>query len=332
MKEPRVSVVVPNYNHAKYLPQRIESVLRQSYQEFELILLDDASTDESRAVLSQYASDPRVRLEFNEANSGSPFKQWNKGVRLARGKYVWIAESDDYADERLLGTLVAGLERNEKISYAYCRSWKVTSDEHVDGLGDWYLEEIDSKRWKSDFCMDGREFCRKYVAQSPVVCNAGAAVFRKAAYEAAGGADETLRLCGDWKLWAALALEGDVAFVNQSLNYFRHHATTIRVMSMRDAVDVREKLQVMRWIVEQSGVADGDLRNVRREASKLWAPAILSLRFPFDLKREILKSAKEIDPHPLRRIARPALLTLRLKFARHRRGLRSMSAEAHEPG
>ena len=95
---PTVSVIVPNYNHARYLRQRIESVLGQTYQDFEVILLDDCSTDESRSVLGEYAKDPRVRIEFNEKNSGSTFKQWNKGVRLARGEYIWIAESDDYAD------------------------------------------------------------------------------------------------------------------------------------------------------------------------------------------------------------------------------------------
>src|ERR1700756_5018477 len=99
---PTVSVIVPNYNHARFLPKRIDSILRQSFQDFELILLDDCSTDDSRSILSQHASDPRVRIEFNQVNSGSPFKQWNRGVGLARGQYIWIAESDDYADERFL--------------------------------------------------------------------------------------------------------------------------------------------------------------------------------------------------------------------------------------
>src|SRR5215467_1498105 len=103
---PKVSIVVPNYNHARFLPQRLNSILGQTFQDFELILLDDSSTDDSRSILSQYTADPRVRIEFNELNSKSPFKQWNKGVRLARGEYVWIAESDDYADERLLERLV----------------------------------------------------------------------------------------------------------------------------------------------------------------------------------------------------------------------------------
>jgi cellulose synthase/poly-beta-1,6-N-acetylglucosamine synthase-like glycosyltransferase len=81
LKMPTVSVIVPNYNHARFLARRIDSILKQSFQDFELILLDDCSTDDSRSILSLYARDPRVRIEFNEANSGGTFKQWNKGVR-----------------------------------------------------------------------------------------------------------------------------------------------------------------------------------------------------------------------------------------------------------
>src|SRR5579862_3200293 len=124
---PKVSVIVPNYNHAKYLRRRVESILEQTFQDFELILLDDCSTDESRSILSSYAGDPRVKIEFNTANSGSTFKQWNRGARLANGKYLWIAESDDYADKRLLERLTEVLEADPKITFAYCRSWRVSS-------------------------------------------------------------------------------------------------------------------------------------------------------------------------------------------------------------
>src|SRR6266576_4746622 len=95
---PNVSVVVPNYNHARFLRQRIDSVLGQTYQDFEVILLDDCSTDQSRSIIGEYQNDPRVRVELNKRNSGSTFKQWNKGVWLVRGEYVWIVESDDDAD------------------------------------------------------------------------------------------------------------------------------------------------------------------------------------------------------------------------------------------
>ncbi|UCD50998.1 MAG: glycosyltransferase family 2 protein [Phycisphaerales bacterium] len=94
---PVVSIIIPNYNHARFLVERVDSVLRQTYRDFDVIVLDDASTDESRDVLKSFAGRPEVALRFNTENSDSTFKQWNKGVELARGKCVWIAESDDFA-------------------------------------------------------------------------------------------------------------------------------------------------------------------------------------------------------------------------------------------
>ena len=74
MPSPLVSVIVPNYNYARYLEERIESILAQSFQDFELILLDDCSTDESRSILERYATHPKVSHYVpNEHNSGSPF-------------------------------------------------------------------------------------------------------------------------------------------------------------------------------------------------------------------------------------------------------------------
>src|SRR5579864_3114331 len=114
---PKVSVVVLNFNHARFLRKRIDSILGQTFQDFELILLDDRSTDDSRSILSKYADDARVRIEFNEVNSGSTFKQWNKGVRLAHGEYIWMAESDDYADDKLLDRLVAVLDDQPEVVF-----------------------------------------------------------------------------------------------------------------------------------------------------------------------------------------------------------------------
>src|ERR1039457_6122850 len=149
---PKVSIVVPNYNHARYLRRRVESVLRQTFQDFEVILLDDCSPDDSRSILQEYADDPRIRIEFNEVNSGSPFKQWNKGVRLAQGSYVWIAESDDYADERLLERLVAVLEKEPEAAFAYCRSWLVSADDRLDGFSDVsYYAHLNTTRWTADY-------------------------------------------------------------------------------------------------------------------------------------------------------------------------------------
>ena len=113
---PLVSVIVPNYNHAAYLPLRLESIFSQTYPNFEVILLDDASTDDSAQVLREFHQRhaDKSTLLVNEENSGGVFHQWEKGLQLARGEIVWIAESDDWCTENFLETLVPYFE-NEAI-------------------------------------------------------------------------------------------------------------------------------------------------------------------------------------------------------------------------
>lgn len=318
---PAVSVIVPNYNHAPFLRQRIDTILAQTYQDFELILLDDSSTDDSRAILSEYAEDPRVRLEFNGANSGSPFKQWNKGVRLARGKYIWIAESDDYADPQFLARLAPLLESDPAIGFAYCRSWRVT-DQGTIGFADYNLPDPD--RWTGDFCVDGKELLRRYFALITPVPNASAVVFRKQLFEQVGCADESLRLCGDWKLWAAMALAGKVAYSSAPMNYFRYHGNNARSRTAQSGIDALEFLHVTRWVLDRVQLSPVELKSIWAARAKGWVPALLSFRTPPDLRREILASVKALDPHPVRRIFGPAVSTAQRKFTKHCRDLRAL--------
>jgi glycosyltransferase involved in cell wall biosynthesis len=303
---PKTSVIVPNYNHARFLRRRIDTILAQTFQDFELILLDDCSTDESRSILREYASDPRVRMEFSDVNSGNPFKQWNKGVRLAQGKYVWIAESDDYADERFLERLVPLFESNPKMQFAYCRSWCVTEGNRLDGSAETHSAGLDHISWTADYCEDGREVCRKYIVRANIVHNASAVLFRKAVYEQVGGADETLRLCGDWKLWAAMSLTGKVAYLSEPLNYFRFHGASVRNKSVQGALNVTETLQVVRWILDRVTPPDAVLRKTYKTCADLWVPALMSLRVSFSLKRTILRKVRAVDPHPILRSLRAA--------------------------
>jgi glycosyltransferase involved in cell wall biosynthesis len=333
---PKVSVVVPNYNHARYLRQRIESVLRQTFRDFELILLDDCSTDDSRSILSEFESEPRVRLDFNAINSGSTFKQWNKGVRLARGKYIWIAESDDYADERLLERFVAVLEADPEVAYAYCLSWGVNAENQTNGFADLYLRNLSPERWRSDFVVDGREECRNYFVRANTVPNASAVVFRKAAYEAVGGADENYRICGDWKLWAAMAVSGKVAYFGEPFNFFRFHDASVRNTSKYGGRDVAEYLKVIRWLLGQVTPSDQVLEAMRTSAADHWVPALMSMHVPVQRKLTILQNACVVDPHPLRRMIRPALETIRQKVCRHlpfprQKGPKTMPPEVGSP-
>src|SRR5271166_5069327 len=161
---PTVTVVTPNYNYARYLPQRLDSILAQTYQDFELIILDNASTDNSREVIESYAKNPRVRAIFNAENNGSTFKQWSLGLSHARGQYVWFAEADDYAEPSLLETLVDRLDRHPNVGIAFCQSAAVDEDSNVlyncISTLDSYFP---SSHWNTDYVDSGRDECTNYL-------------------------------------------------------------------------------------------------------------------------------------------------------------------------
>jgi hypothetical protein len=326
---PTVSVVVPNYNHARFLRKRVDTILAQTFQDFELILLDDCSTDESRAILREYASDPRVRLDFNEVNSGSTFKQWNKGVRLAQGKYVWLAESDDYADPRFLERLVALLDADPKVMIAYCRSWRVSDAGKLDEFVYPLVDAADLPRWLADFCSDGAEECRRYFVIANLVRNASSAVFRKVGYEQVGGADEGLRLCGDWKLWAGMALCGSMAYTSEPLNYYRLHQGSVWGNSRDGALETAEVLRVVRWVMEQATPIDAARERTCERLSQGWVMALMSFHVSLGKKKSILSDVRAIDHHPMRRVLGPVLTNVRMKIRRHWRDL--LPRDTHAP-
>lgn len=140
----KVSVIVPCYNHARFLKQRIDSILNQTYQDFELILLDDHSTDDSYSICLSYKDNPHVvHVETNKQNSGKPFKQWEKGIRLAKGEYIWIAESDDYAGKEFLSNTVCLLDQHPEARLCLTGSYIV--DEKGESIPD---READT--WEAD--------------------------------------------------------------------------------------------------------------------------------------------------------------------------------------
>ena len=327
---PAVSIIVPNYNHARFLRQRIDTILGQTFQDFELILLDDCSTDESRSILHEYSCHPHVRVEFNDINSGSTFRQWNKGVRLARGNYIWIAESDDYADPRFLERLVALLDADPNVMIAYCRSWHVSDSGTLDGFADPLLDESDLPRWSTDFRSDGSEECRSYFVIANLVRNASSAVFRKAAYERVGGADENLRLCGDWKVWAAMSLCGSMAYVSEPLNYYRLHPGSVWGQTRDGALESAEVLHVVRWVMDQVTPTDTAREKTCERLSQAWVMALMSSHVSLEKKKAILRAVRAIDSHPMRRMLRPGLATVRMKIRRHWQGLFPPATRAHQ--
>lgn len=234
MKTPLVSVIVPNYNYAEYLPLRIDSILSQSFHDFELILLDDASSDNSVEVLKQYQEiDRRVsHVIVNEHNSGSPFKQWQKGIELAKGKYIWIAESDDYADASFLDKTVTLLEEYPMAAYCFTGSYIVDEIGNIldKDMDHWTKKQRNNpKKYK---LFSGVDYVTGNLYWTNYVYNASGVLFRKASFlKLVDDRWSSMRYCGDWWFWTFLALQGDVIELYERLNYFRKHLNSVTVDS-----------------------------------------------------------------------------------------------------
>lgn len=290
-----VSVVIPNYNHARFLGARIDSVLRQTYRDFEVIVLDDASADASREILRSFAGRPEVTLHFNERNSGSTFKQWNKGVELARGKYVWMAESDDFANLKFLETLVPVLEGHPRVAVVKCRSLKVDEAGH-ELVGS--VEDPATRDWGADFIIDGREDCRLQLEHGNSITNASAALFRRQAYLKVGGADESFRMCGDWLLWAKMMLLGDFAYRAEPLNSYRFHGASVRSTCLSSGIRDVEDMRVYRYLLTRLSVSRGETRRICDRIVRRWIRRALARsgrRLRLIGNREVLCLLKDMD-------------------------------------
>jgi glycosyltransferase involved in cell wall biosynthesis len=247
---PLVSIIVPNYNHLPYLPQRLASIAAQTYTHYELILLDDASTDGSTAYLEKYCQENnQVRFYPNAQNSGSPFTQWNKGAKLAQGQYLWFAESDDFADPDFLKKLVPLLEKNPSVGLAYGQSYLVNEKgETLNSYGENLNFIYKSKAWEQDFLKPGPAACRDWLLHHNPIPNASGILIRKSAYHQAGAAPTHMRLNGDWYLYAKILTQHDLAFSAQHLNFFRVHTQTQRVKSRKRAWVYQELITINEYI------------------------------------------------------------------------------------
>ncbi|MGC7846712.1 glycoside hydrolase family 99-like domain-containing protein [Desulforudis sp. 1088] len=232
---PRVSVILPNYNYGRYLTERLSTIVRQTVPIYELIVLDDASTDDSLQIARDFLAKcdiPSV-LVVNERNSGSVFSQWIRGVDLARGDFVWIAEADDLADPEFLESVLPAFQRpNVVMSYAQSRQMAedgtILCEHYLD-----YVADIDRERWTRPYVVDGKEEIKKALYLKNTIPNVSAVVFRRnvlaATLKAHAEEIASFRFAGDWVLYLRLLEQGAVAFCPLSLNSHRRHQRGVTI-------------------------------------------------------------------------------------------------------
>ena len=210
---PLVSVIVPNYNHAPYLRQRLDSIYNQTFQDFEVIILDDCSTDNSKEIIEEYRNRQQTsHIVYNEFNSGSPFKQWAKGFDLAQGEYIWIAESDDWAEINFLEIMVDALNQDFNSVFAFCDMFMVFPEKTI--------EYHFSKKSKN---FNGIKFIKTKQLYENNIINASAVVFRKKILSFIPSDYQAFKGSGDYMFWSYISEHGTIFYEHNLLNYFRRH-------------------------------------------------------------------------------------------------------------
>ena len=216
-------MIFPKYNHEAFIVERIASVLNQSVPPDEIIFLDDCSTDNSVVLARETLEKSSIPFRFvlNEKNSGGVFRQWLKGMDLARHELIWIAETDDAVHPDFLLHILPQFER-EEVAAAFGHIRYIAPDgTPLDDL-EGYFDDLNDFAWDRSGVVPAFKAFRRDFTIKNVIPNASGLVFRKPSPTDA----ERLRLAeyrfaGDWYCYALILRGGSVAYVRAAESYFR---------------------------------------------------------------------------------------------------------------
>ena len=248
----KVSVVVPNYNYGKYIKKRIKSILKQTYPIYELIILDDASTDKSveeikRIIDSLKIKKPELKISFvqNKKNSGKAIAQWKKGFELAKDDFVWIAEADDLCSRNFLAEVMKGFDDPEVV-ISYVESAIINSVGLMIAPNfRWSRDKEKTGHFKKSYTKDGKREIEEIMAIRCIIPNVSAVVFRNDK-KYLKFLDEAMEFSqvGDWYFYVKILESGKIKYNKKSLNRFRIHKSSKTANSKKDNAHYEEVLKM----------------------------------------------------------------------------------------
>jgi glycosyltransferase involved in cell wall biosynthesis len=265
---PRISVVVVNYNYGHYLTERLDSIIAQSIGIYEIILVDDASEDNSMTVLKDWMSTHNINITIvrNEYNSGSVFGQWIKGITAATGDFVWIAEADDLCEIKFLETVLPPLLNDRSIVLSYCES------RQMDGRGTFYADNYDSylrivseTLWTTDRIADGTYEITHALAILNSIPNVSSILFRReylADTVQQYSADIiSYKIAADYALYVRLLSFGKMAYSRANLNIHRRHPDSIIAKCQRKDLH-QEIISIQQWVMDRYSLPSSTSRKI----------------------------------------------------------------------
>lgn len=213
---PFLSVTVLNYNYAHYLPACLDSILEQTMTDFEVIVINDCSKDNSLEVLQGYLQDPRVRVVDHATNRGY-VASLLEGCELSRGKYISTISADDHVLDRQAFEIARDvLESHDDIALFFSAWVEVDDSGHI---------RYERRAAAEDYVVEGAHQLRHQLLTSDILHSG--TIIRRESYLAVGGYDSRCRYAVDNNMWLALCSEGKVAYVNRPLYAYRAHGSNM---------------------------------------------------------------------------------------------------------
>ena len=259
----KVSVIVPNYNYSRYLKERLDSIINQTYKPIEIIFLDDASSDDSVAVAESLLSGTQIESVVikNKTNKGV-FKQWLAGIEKAKGNYVWIAEADDIASADFLQELVFRIWQ-EKSVIAYCQSRVIDENGDLIRAANYHhTDDLSTSRWKEDYSEIGLREVVDYFAYRNTIPNASACLINKEALLKNISVVDGYKYCGDWILYCALLRHGNVSYSSKTMNSFRRHKQSVTRSKNSNTDYLKELLNIRVYISNQFPICTKQIKRM----------------------------------------------------------------------
>ena len=270
---PLVSVIVPNYNHEKYLEQRLESIYNQTYKNFEVWLMDDCSTDKSKNILEAYCLryQNNTYTLFNQTKAQSVAEQWCKGMLEAKGDLIWIAESDDWCTTNFLETLVPYF-KNHATMLAYCNTINMNGEGNQKiGSIQKYLHDLSKDQWNDSFMQTAAMCVRETFSIKNIVPNASGVLFRKPERSFFDN-KKWMQFCyaGDWLFYLNLIRGGLIAYSMEATNYFRIHSSNNTQLGFLKDQFYTEHEEICLFIKEHYNIPHQNFERMHDIIKNLW--------------------------------------------------------------
>ncbi len=247
--KPLISVILPNYNYQRYLRERFQSILNQTEQRFELIYIDDGSSDQSNAIAEEFTSDPRVGLTPHSDNSGKVYQRWNEGAEEAQGEWLWFAGADDAAEPQFLEKMLETVSGDKTIAIAHCRTIRMDAE-----------GRIVADRWHGDpevFELLSRTNVIQGTDVIGMLCggcflmSASAMLLKRRVFLESGGFDIRLRQSADWDLYLNMLNGHSLAYLDSPLASYRVHnqaVTSSTNVIVRITEDLYSLTRAWEWV------------------------------------------------------------------------------------